>query len=82
MKKLLVYLRYIALIVIVLAIFSILLNKLSISVLYGYALLVLPYAVIAYAALDILSGIFKEKKKFREYIFNIAVIITLWLLCM
>jgi hypothetical protein len=82
MKKFLISCRYIVLTVITAAVISVVLFKLGITILYSYAAMVLPYAVIVYALLDVLSGIVAEKKKFGEFIFDIAVVLTIWALCL
>jgi hypothetical protein len=82
MKKLLISCRYIVLTVITAAVISVVLSKLGISILYSYAAMVLPYAVIVYALLDVLTGIFAEKKKFGEFVYDIAVVLTVWALCL
>lgn len=82
MKKFLVSCRYIALIVIAAAVISVVLFKFGVSILHSYAVMVLPYAVIAYAALNIFAGIFTEKRKFGEMVYDAAVVLTIWALCL
>ncbi|OQB20450.1 MAG: hypothetical protein BWY11_02386 [Firmicutes bacterium ADurb.Bin182] len=82
MKKFLSALKYVVLIILAVALVLVVLDRFGISVLASYAQTVLPYSVMVYALLNVINGIFFEKKKFGEVIFNIAVIISLWALCL
>lgn len=75
MKKLLKVLRALIMAAALLAAVSILLSKFGINYYISLAKWLLPWAVVAYAALDMLCVSF-EKKKWNELAFDLLVMLA------